>query len=379
VASTPVPATQLVVSRGARQLRAKYDAARDALLDARRADRTQLDYGKESPAVLELYDRAWKVIGEWTVAYLRRNPRPTPGSLAAAIAELNQTAGDGCVAKGDYELEGGPVFVECFVVSARVLRLGSDPDSAYAVALSFGWRGKLLFVSPSRDLVWKEVLPARVGTIVALPDDRRGRHRFYVDARPGDDFPLGSLACKEMTVWDWDGRQARELVRHNYTTFKSEGVRHRGEWLTMHTRGGIRTFYVSNQDRRLMATQRVRVTPNGVQDLGLRYDAPEYQLADELLHRTLHGEDVSLIATPDAARRTAALLAGVKRDEKCCGSLGELMESAIRRDGSSTTVELHLDRYHAGRLDLELTIGRPTGKARVTGVRAISATSSASR
>src|SRR5437867_2018891 len=84
-------------------------------------------------------------------------------------------------------------------------------------------------------------------------------------------------------------------------------------------------------------------------------------------------------ATPDAARRTAALLAGVKRDEKCCGSLGELMESAIRRDGSSTTVELHLDRYHAGRLDLELTIGRPTGKARVTGVRAISATSSASR
>ena len=119
------------------------------------------------------------------------------------------------------------------------------------------------------------------------------------------------------------------------------------------------------------ASRSIRVTPDGIADLGRTYDEPVYRFMDDLIERAEGVDGLSDVAAPQVAadlRKALARLGGFT-------VIGMGVEHGEKADVFSAALEcLECDTgrdsrpfHNAGSIDLKLTIEHRNGKLYVTG------------
>ncbi len=264
-------------------------------------------YARAQPAI----DRAWTLASQWVTTFLKQHPTASADEIVANANVLNF-----------HRREGKPVQISA-------LQLSSGSSAAYIVAINLEVAGTLFAVVRKPDgqfrSVWSIKDEARkhpkealgpwaslgqsfvvngpfTGSVHGLPASRKGAPRFYIDAKQN---PLmGSLASKQISIWEWDGRKPLLRFSGEYVvTLESEGVSFEGDLLKIETKDSARMKVLDNCSActEPAGLWTLRVTPDGIEDLGHTYVDPLYPLIDDLLDRVERGEDVSDIASPQVA------------------------------------------------------------------------------
>ncbi len=346
----------------------------------------------EKPEISAILDKVWPLVGAWLVAHLQEHPDINAEDVAQWVSELDpqpaptatsthdSARGEGVNASDDNGtsdededetdrriagFESYLLRLQSYRLSARALRFDDVPAPAYAVAVTYGLSGRLFVVSRAGTFASADI--HRRGVIQRLPDSRLGKRRFYVDAR-SDDWPAGMCRGGQLSVWEWDGEHAVSGLVREYSDMGPDpawGVHVRGTTaMAVYTRGELRTFGESCSGTDLKAVRKIHLGPERIEDHGLRYYHREFQLADDLLYRTLRGEDISDIAAPDVATAlTAVLRTQCRRDGKDY-YLSMLSRSHVEVVGSGRVFDLGLD-------DLPLTflLSPRDGRWYATGMR----------
>jgi len=103
-----------------------------------------------------------------------------------------------------------------------------------------------------------------------------GEPRFYVDANfSGNGMTVGA----QTSVWAWNGQEARLLAVHDYSNMIDDGrqVEFDGHDLTVPTKEELGPFSTYGPGTDPEATWTLHITPDGVEDRGVRWrDAELY-------------------------------------------------------------------------------------------------------
>ena len=327
----------------------------------------------------------WQVVGDWAVAFLRRYPTASASELATAVEGLNQgqtmgfdvgpvsatapeTTRFGSVVDTRNPDAPAPLFgvlaepedffaeMATFPLKATAMQIVAAPERAFSVAVTSAFWGRLLVVSRRGLLDSKRI--HRLGVPRALQPLADGSARFYVDGR-SDDWPTSYCRGGEVSIWAWRGGRLRRLLQDWYSDSGPDpgwGI-HRGRrGLKVATRARTRTMTECCACTETAAVWTIRLTPDGIDDRGLRYVTPEIGQIDGLLYRTLRGDDVSDLATPEVADALAAVLKRFCRDDETSYRLGMINGWRITRDGDATLCSLDID------LDFTFRIGSRDGR-----------------
>lgn len=384
----PQAGSRIAAAQPAPELPATAPAPRSTLAGARAAyvavrrelERRYPQRPMEASDFQALVESAWREVGSWVSLFLDAHPGATAEAVfAAAMSELNARDSDDL---GDVALEESR-----YDLHATALRLDGD-SPAYVVAADFGNCGTFFVVGreahgPYR-MLWDVKRAAAqhaaagdqlaywayygsawgdgplVGQVWPLPIDAHGRPRFYVSAYAA--ALAGGTSSFQLSIWSWDGREARPLLAEGYlASFDTpRGVAFDGSVLRVATKESFKTFYSCGQCAEPVGDWRVRVTPEGVEDLGRRHVVPELQLADELYDRLGRGESAAELATPAVI---AALTEEMGEDLR-----GMLMGWSLHRKGEAAELCLSiLD----GAGTYVFTIVQRHGRPYVTGVRPV--------
>jgi hypothetical protein len=163
-----------------------------------------------------------------------------------------------------------------------------------------------------------------------------------------------------MSVWEWDGAQAILRANREYG-YVTEDDMHAcratfdGNLLRVRTKEALRCLFVTFPEPESAAEWRVRVTPQGIEDLGTRKLHPELDLIDELYFRLAHHQPATDLATPAVTSKLAQ-----KAD-----SSRELMDWKLAGN-RLCVLDLNAGLVFAGHV---FTLARPSGKLFVTGVQ----------
>jgi hypothetical protein len=151
-----------------------------------------------------------------------------------------------------------------------------------------------------------------------LPPDEKGHPRFYVDA--GYEQGMGATIDKQTSIWRWDGDRAELLWIGSYdfmidqgngTSFdEDKGV------LMIGQKGDFRTMYDCGQCIERPMEQRVLITKDGVEDLGVRSLVPEMDAIDEFLWRLLHRFPTAGIASAQASQLLRSQVVQATRESR---------------------------------------------------------------
>ncbi len=319
-------------------------------------DNWWIDDDPESPKLLA---RQWSLIGEWVAAWLEVHSTAGPESVKSALDDLLEQDGEQeCLqlSEGTFLVNPHASIGNVFIVSksdghyhlawstSQVQRANGDQAKILAAwrpehALN-GGRGPYWAASGSAGSV--------SGKIGRLPSDANGHPRFYVDAIYAQS--AGGTVGAQISVWSWDGVMARPLIARDYTFMidQAVGTRVEGDLLKVQQKKFFRTFYSCGSCEERQMDWIVRLTPEGIQDLGEKSAVPELDAVDELLYRTIHHKSAANMAAPSVLKiaeqiiRDARVQASAK-DWKEFPTLGMMMGWRIQDDSGSRILCLSLD------------------------------------
>ncbi|HEV8578894.1 MAG TPA: hypothetical protein VGX68_07390 [Thermoanaerobaculia bacterium] len=250
----------------------------------------------------------WPLAGRWAVHQLVKHPQASTEELTGAMQALDRG------------------------LEVSSLRLASGPAAAYVVALTAARYGTLLAVARQPDgsfqVVWNlhefavthSAVPVEIaywgydgsgfgvaplgGTVHALPPSRSGHVRFYLDAVSHPE--AGGTFAAQISVWEWDGHEPRSVFIKSYArslgTIGDTSLK--GDRLELHTKEELKRFFTCGMCPDPEAVWTLRITPDGVEDMGRRYlTPPELQATDELVDRIVRHQDVSKLAAPGVERQ----------------------------------------------------------------------------
>jgi hypothetical protein len=168
-----------------------------------------------------------------------------------------------------------------------------------------------------------------------------GYARFLVDAYQAAD---GGTTLAQLSIWEWDGAEAKPLLVKVYQYAADyRGFRFDGRTLRISTKEDTRTFFSCGMCAEPRGVWTVRITPDGIQDLGHRFLEPELQWADELISKIEQREDTTLVAN---AQVVAALKDCMQVPSHEGGfSWGMLAGCRILRRGQQGAFVVVLDEY----------------------------------
>ena len=271
--------------------------------------------GCGNPAIEALLSDLWSLAGRWSAGQLAGHPDESAEELAGAMRRLAPEPS----------------------LRISAVRLASGSAAAYALAMTPASYGTLLVVARQPDgsfkVVWNlHELAAKhaaaadeiarwgeltrgfgngplAGSVHALPPARNGHARFYVGAmsRPG----AGGTFPAQISVWEWDGREPKVLFIKSYLVAleTTGGTALKADRLELHTKESFERFFSSDPSPDPEAVWTLRITPDGVEDLGRRYlTPPELAAADELVDRMAKHRDVSDLAPLGVIRRLGQAL-----------------------------------------------------------------------
>lgn len=287
------------------QLKAEYDAAKTALKP--HFDGFGIDDAPQAPA---LVSREWSLIGEWAAQYLTETPSPTCDEIKAAIGRLDSTLDADAIKLDEHT----------YIVVTRQDEMG---NIVLLTRDNGSYRAAWNIQSPGRDALTQfDVLAAwsaknasgmcyhqrqqknwwqcgpMFGEAVKLPDDSKGHVRFYVDATHSQE--LGLTVGAQLSIWEWDGQNVLPLLvkTYGYMVDQAVGTRFQGEFLRIREKGDFKTISTSGSSEGRQMEWTIRVTPEGVQDLGKKSMVRELDLVDEAYFRLEHGMPAADVASP---------------------------------------------------------------------------------
>jgi hypothetical protein len=273
-----------------------------------------------SPQFAKTLNRVWPIVGDWMAAVLREQPGATAQELAASVAELNGAEfADADGPCGSYRLE------------AQAIPLGGG---TFAVSVAYPQSGTF-FVVDKTGVRWNiKDLAARhyarrdeigywawigfpwgdgpmIGRVEALPPERNGHPRFYVDGVGA--AAAGGTYRKQIGIWEWDGRAAKPLfIRSYWVSFDTPAIELADGMLRIPFKGSYKSFSSCGGCPEPVIVWTLQVTPDGVRDLGKKHLVPELQRLDELIDRVLRGRSTKDLAAPRVAATLRKLLAGAE-------------------------------------------------------------------
>lgn len=329
-----------------------------------------IDDDPESPNLLA---RHWSLAGEFVAAWLNAYPLEGLSGVKAALLELAPQS------QPEYLQLGGETYLvvhpgpigNVFIVT----KLGGRYRVAWSTAQVQKAQGKQAEVLAAwrpenarhgdRGPYWAasgsagSVIP-RIGK---LPDDAKGRPRFYIDGTYAQS--AGATVGAQISVWLWNGDSAEPLIVRPYTVMLDQtvGTRLEGDLLKVRQKKFFRSFFSCGSCEERQTDWTVRLTPEGVEDVGEYSVVPDLDAADELFDRVIHNKSAADIAAPPAIKAAERIVAEARagRSEKQWKefpTLGMMGEWIIQNNKNSKVLCLSVDDAGTMLFTLKPTDGR---------------------
>jgi hypothetical protein len=337
------------------KLRSEYKSV-NSQMQKHIVDDWWIDDDPESPKLLA---RQWTLIGEWVAAWLEAHSAAGPESVKSALYDLYGEEGEQeCLELSEDTFLVNPAVSigNVFIISksdghyhlawstSQVQRANGDQEKILAA-----WRPEHA-VHGGRGPYWAASGSAGSvsGHIGRLPSDASGHPRFYIDAMYAQS--AGGTVGAQISVWSWDGVTARPLVARDYTLMidQAVGTRVEGDLLKVQQKKFFRTFYSCGSCEERQTDWIVRITPEGIQDLGERSVATELDAVDELFYRVIHHRSATDIAAPSVVKNAEQIVGHARaeasaKDWKEFPTLGMMMGSRIQDNSGNRILCLSLD------------------------------------
>ncbi len=340
-------------------------------------DRTQAELDSYGNCCFERYGsreykqtlaRSWALVERWTTGFLDVHPRATAAEVAADLARLARKrkafvpsavrlAGrsrDGDASAVVISVEGDPAGT--FFVVTR------NAGGRFAVAWSIGPVAEKNAAAGNELGEWAWTEPAGHGgplggRVSPLPPARSGRARFLIQAIAHAGFGLD--VPQQIGVWEWTGSEAvPELVEDYPTTDYRLDLALAGDLLRIPTKEVTRIFYSCGSCDDPEGTWTLRVTPDGVTDLGHTFKEPLLEAADDLVDRLARGQDASSLAAPAVIARLEELIRQLQEDAHPRGEeraaakpdpeegLRGMMDWQVRTSGGHRILDISNESMH---------------------------------
>ncbi len=309
----------------------------------------------DAPEAPELLGRQWLLEGEWVAAWLNEH---FSEDVKAAVHELvpegepeylklnkdtflviapNVIGNVFVIAKmgGQYRLAWSTAQVQIASGKQAEILAAWRPENA-----KHGGRGPYYAATGSTG----SVMP-RIGR---LPEDGKGRTRFYIDGTYSQS--AGGTVGAQISIWTWDGKNAEPRIARAYAFMVDQGVgtRVEGSLLRVREKKFFRSFFSCGMCEERQTDWTVRLTSDGMEDLGEKSVVPELDAIDELFYRVIHHKSATDIANPEVIKR-AEKIAGeahaeqTDKDWKAFPTLGMMGEWNIQDNASGKILCLSLD------------------------------------
>jgi hypothetical protein len=304
-----------------------------------------LKHGSDLSGLTILLNRVWLITSEVAIVYLKDNPNPTPKGLVKEIESL------------DLPRECGEYDHKCFEeyhLDADVLCLQTGENAAYLVAVGYPRFGTFYIVRRNQSglfqLVWniKDIAakhyplrdelgywayigfpyndgPLKVLNMKLIPKLQNGNPRFLIDAWAAR--YAGGTGPSQLSIWEWNGVVANPLIIKSYlTSFTTPGsMKVDGENIKVPTKEDFKTFFSCGMCEEPVGEWTIRVTKDGVKDLGHKHVVPQLQIIDELFDRILHGqttEDIASARVSGTLKKEIQELSEYEKKNMLIGMLG---------------------------------------------------------
>jgi hypothetical protein len=339
-----------------------------------RCDDGSLTPQKDEAVCTRAVDRLWELMRQSVVGFLSAYPKASAREVQAHLATR----------------------VEADDQRPSAVRLTGD---AVVVAITWGFYGDVFLVSrapgepfavtwdlralaekgpPDGELaVWSYAEPGvhsgpLGGRVLALPPTRAGRPRFLVDAF--QHAQMGLEVSGQISVWEWSGREATPELIKTFVTTGGSHARLRGDRVLIFTKEMLETLYTCGSCEDPQGIWTLRITPDGVTDLGHALDQPLLKFVDDLLARVVRRQDTSAVASPRARAKLEEVVAGLREEYVKLANglevprvdelqLGMIMNWKVATHGKQRRIDLETDRIH-----VIFTVAQRAGKLYVTGV-----------
>lgn len=293
-----------------------------------------VDTAPETPGLVAAQQ---KLAADWVAAWLTLHPNSTCEQISNALARFK---GRVCLRLSDdaYAMEAPGAPGNVFIVTRQTGRYflawstADEQESAGKEGEILGaWRmASMREEGSDPDDHWWQHGPLNFVSLVQLPNDTNGNARFYIQG----DYPCeGMTVGQQITLWKWDGWTARPLAAHSYAVMIDQkvGTRFEGDLLRVQQKKSFRTFFSAASGEERQVDWVVRITPDGIEELGEVSAVPELDAVDELFFRIINGKDASEIASPSAIEIASEVVDDVREEEteeewKKFPSLGVLMD-----------------------------------------------------
>jgi hypothetical protein len=320
-------------------------------------------------------DRFWELMRQAAVDFLSAHPQT---SVREIVADLGTRL----------EQDGLP---------PSAVRLGGD---AVAVSIPWGFYGDAFIVSrasgepfavtwdlralaekgpPDGELAaWSYAEPGihsgpLGGRVLALPPTRAGHPRFLIDAF--QHAQMGLEVPGQISVWEWSGREATPELIKTFVTTGGSRARLRGDRVLIFTKEMLETLYTCGSCDDPQGIWTLRITPDGVTDLGHALDQPLLKFVDDLLERVVRSQDTSAVASPRARAKLEEVIAGLREEYVKMANglevprveelrLGMIMNWKVSVHGKQRRIDLETDRIH-----VIFTLAQRAGKPYVVAVK----------
>lgn len=298
-------------------------------------DRTQAELDSYGRCCFERYRsreykqtlaRSWALVERWTTGFLDVHPRAAAAEVAADLARLAAKrkaftpsavrlaarGKDGDASAVVVSVEGDPAGT--FFVVAR------NAAGRFAVAWSIRPIAEKNAAAGNELGEWAWTEPAGHGgplggRVSPLPPARSGRARFLIQAIAHAGFGLD--VPQQIGVWEWTGSEAvPEFLADYPTTDYRLNLALAGDLLRIPTKENTRIFYSCGSCDDPEGTWTLRVTPDGVTDLGHTFKEPLLKSADDLVDRLARRQDASSLAAPAVVARLEDLIEELREDTR---------------------------------------------------------------
>ena len=327
-----------------------------------------IDDAPESP---ELLARQWTLEGAWVAAWLNAHPSAGSDGVRQALHQLD--AADESTA---LELSEGT-----FLVAARtgigcvfiVAKLDGQYHLAWSTAQPQEARGEQAEIlaawrpenarAGGRGPYWMAYGSAGpvMPILGLLPTDAKGRARFYIDGIYAQG--AGMVVGAQISLWAWDGKTARPQIARHYTVMidAAVGTRLEGNLLKVREKTFFRTFSTYGPSEERKTDWIVRLTPQGIEDLGETSLNPELDVVDELFYRVIHHQEASDVASPAEAKHVNEIVNEARKGDKNWKeypSLGIMEDWSVHDNANSKILCLEIDPAGVNILTLKSTGGK---------------------
>jgi len=254
-----------------------------------------------------LLTQGWKLAGEWAGAWLDLHPKPsakdldnlfvdfTPPSrdpdvydsnlpaLYAMAGSATQIAADVYVVRAVYEESQSANASSTFFVVAR------DANGHFLLQWSIKPLAEHHYRKRDEIGLWAFLDscayycgPLVVQEVIPLPPSKKGQPRFAIDAFQATN---GSTLMKQLSIWQWNGAEAQNLVIRSYGLYIDEDreIHLVGDLLTVPTKETTSSFSSYGCCAEPRGMWILRLNSDHVQDLGHRFLQPQIQWTDRLL------------------------------------------------------------------------------------------------